>query len=137
MNPTEMLVPFAIDANGGVARTEDPARQAAQHLTSAIGTTPGERVMRERYGSLVQTFDFSLGDEPSLEEIKTAVREAANGLVTTADVVGLVVQPSNNDGQAELRVQYTVRANGQTAETAISLPRTAIREDGIVTNVEI
>lgn len=134
--PTEIAVPFRIDANGSIGHTDEPARLAAQHLASAIGTRPGERVMRPEYGSLVQQFEFSTGDADDLAGIEDTVRAAAQAYVTDADVVGVQVQRTDEDGLAPVLVQFRVRATGTLEETVVARVQTAVRTDGVVTELE-
>ena len=47
---TELQVPFALNAAGGIAAVTDPNTQAQQHVDSLISTTPGERAMQPTYG---------------------------------------------------------------------------------------
>lgn len=47
---TELLVPFALNAAGGIAATSDLDVQSQQHVSSLISTTPGERAMLPTYG---------------------------------------------------------------------------------------
>lgn len=72
--PTEIAVPFRIDASGGVAATNDPNEQIRNHVMSLINTEPWERTMISDYGVPLDDQLFENDDEAVAVELSDTIR---------------------------------------------------------------
>ena len=119
---SEIRVPFGIDGNGRVARVDDPALIAAQHLTGALGTTPGERVMRPQYGSLLQSYVFDVSDEATMSLLEAQLQLTAAELVRDARVVAVrAVESQDDPGLVRVQVQFATSATTSAATDTVTL----------------
>ncbi len=114
-----MQVPFHVGAAGEIAFSEDPVRIAGQHLTSALGTTPGERVMRPEYGSGLQSYAFQIADEDTMDVLEVDLQVAALEQVPQAVVTGVRALTPNHSSYVTVGVEFSM-TNGDTGEITLS-----------------
>jgi phage baseplate assembly protein W len=104
--PSEILIPFALDVNGGVAQTTDPDVQQEQHVSSLIGTNPGERVMRPTYGIPTDSYLFT-GNTANIATMITKDVKQAMATFEPGITVNSVTPVWNNQlGVADIDVDY-------------------------------
>lgn len=104
----EILVPFSLTPSGGIAVTTDPSAQTLQHITSLVGTAPGERVMLTGYGVDTGAYLFAPDDDAVEAELISDVTVALNTWEPTVLVEGVTAIPdSPNDGQVAINVAFS------------------------------
>lgn len=94
----EMVVPFAIDATGGIAKTSDPATLTRQHLLTYIATYPGERIMRPDFGTPLSDLVFETGGTMQLELLRGEVQDAVARDVSDVTLNAFTISGSDADG---------------------------------------
>ena len=72
----EILQPFQLAPNGGIAMTTDPNVQATQHIMSLLATSPTERVMVPSYGTGVKDSVFAPDDDIVGFSLRSDIRSA-------------------------------------------------------------
>jgi phage baseplate assembly protein W len=113
-----MTIPFAVNATGGIAQTDDPQRQLLDRIQGLIGTQPGERVMRSTYGVDSAALLFS-ADELASARVQLAVRDAVAAWEPSARVTSISANVNNELGLVSLRVEVA-RVDAPGAESANS-----------------
>lgn len=113
MSIGEVLYPFSLSADGGIASTGDnPQLQAQQHVDALVSTTPGERVMLPTYGVPLKSSLF-LGDLSAITASLTTDVTVAMGdwepSIAVQRVAPLVSDRS--EGTVVIDVDYTVGDN--------------------------
>ena len=117
----EIVVPFALDVNGMVLATQDPAVQAMQHVRSVIATRPGERVMLPNYG--VPEYVFKPDPVTIAIQIQKDITDQLNTWEPTIQVNSIIPSDTDSAGSAQVTVDFTTdptqTANIQTATIMI------------------
>jgi phage baseplate assembly protein W len=117
----EIVVPFALNPNGGIAATTDPGTQTAQHVNSLISTRPGERAMVPAYG--VDLAGQLFGDQ---DEVATAVVNDVTVAIQTWEpsvtVKSVTTAPGTDPtvGLTQVEVDYVTPASATTNPAAVS-----------------
>lgn len=105
-------LPFAIDAYGKVAQTQDQSKIWADRVRSVIGTTLRERVMRPTFGTIIPYAMFE-NEDNAQSEIEVEVTRA---FTEQLPLLGLSSVTSSAD-------QYT---NTLSVEVVYSLPNNEV-----------
>lgn len=108
MKPSiEILVPFQIGPDGGVATTTDPVVQATQHIVTIVGTVIGERPIRGDYGSPAMGLWFEANDTLVLADYAARIQDAIASYEPAVETVSVQSLPYDVDsGIAEFRVSF-------------------------------
>lgn len=105
--PRMMAVPFAIDALGRVAFTEDPIEQVTEKVKMVVDTRYGERCMRPRYGADLDPFVFGFNDDAAVTLLQSEITSALGQwlpVVTVTDVRTL----AHDDSTLSIAVDYSI-----------------------------
>jgi phage baseplate assembly protein W len=125
---SELVDPFSVNSHGEIADTYDPSVWAKQHLLAIILTTPGERVMRPRYGVGLINFVFDNQDPLRIEHLSAAIKNGVAEYEPSIQVrLVRITANAPTDGVAQIGIDYTVlnsavihsfvfSTNGQTVE---------------------
>lgn len=114
--PRMMAVPFAIDALGRVAFTEDPVEQVTEKVRMILDTRFGERCMRPRYGADLGAFVFGYNDDAEVTMLQTEINTALGQWlpnVTVLDVRTL----STEDSTLAVEVNYSIPTTSSSDPT--------------------
>lgn len=129
----EILVPFQIGADGGIAWTDNRVKQASQHIFSIVATNPGERVMRPDYGVPLSRMMFEPDDEMVQADIKGRMLAALGKWAQRIEIVNIEAQSAvawdatisflisfRLPGSSELNTA-TITVGGTVTEVRLSL----------------
>lgn len=95
------------DGRIAVSLYEEDIREAIHII---LGTSPGERVMRPRFGCGIRDFVFAAVNASTLSMIETSVREALILWEPRIEVTGVTVSTEKiKDGQLLIGIDYNVR----------------------------
>jgi phage baseplate assembly protein W len=115
----EAMAGLRIGARGGIdmVQDEDAVRQAILLLLS---TTPGERVMRPDYGSLLRQLIFSPNDDTTAGLAIHYVRSAVERWERRVDILAVDAErdPDATE-QLNVRLVYRVRATRQVVSQVV------------------
>ncbi len=127
--PTQIRVPFGVDANGQIAVVSSDAAVDQQNLLTLINTQPGERAMRPTYGVSTRSLLFEGADiqlaEAVMAEVETAVATYAPEVELLDTRVVNARDQAFNEGR--LAVQATYRPAAGRLDTG---------EDQVTTTLE-
>jgi uncharacterized protein len=123
--PRMMAVPFAIDALGRVAFTEDPIEQITEKVRMVVGTRFGERCMRPRYGADLDPFIFGFNDDVAVTMVQTEITNALGQWLPSVTVTDVRTM-STDDSALAIAVDYTIPTTSSSDPTVY----TAIIEVG-------
>lgn len=105
---TELLVPFALDANGHLSVTTDPNVQTMQHVKALVSTQPGTRVMMPNYGVPVRSYLFNAAPELVTMKISNDVTNQMNTWEPSITVIRVRAGNANPaTGTAVIDVDYS------------------------------
>jgi phage baseplate assembly protein W len=134
--PSEIAIPFHLDADKKIAVETDPNRQIRQHVMSLINTEPVERVVLTNYGIPLSRLLFEEGDEQVALELSDLLRE---GFARWEPGISLrSVNPEageDGDGIARVNVQYLRTDAPSTGVQGARTNVAIIRAGGKVTEV--
>lgn len=128
----EINFPLGVDRTGGIAAAITDIQVAANHIVSAVGTYPGERVMRPAYGCSTMDYLFDSSDTSTTGLLEAEIRRAVAAQVpevTLNDVT--VLTAGSSDGVLRVQIAFTLARTGETAEVTTDI-RTASRVGGLV-----
>lgn len=74
--PSEIAIPFGLDADNRIAVETLPNPQIRQHVMSLINTEPGERVVLGNYGIPLSDMLFEEDDEVVATDLAQDIRDA-------------------------------------------------------------
>jgi hypothetical protein len=135
--PTEIALPFALDASGAVSVETDPDKQIAQHVHGLVGTQPGERVMLRDYGVDTATLLFEPDPQFVRVQVQSEVQQALSRWEPGALLVGVnLLTDMTGDGMAAVEVDF-VRSEGATTprQLARNVNTAVLRVGGTVDEV--
>jgi phage baseplate assembly protein W len=94
-----------------VAHDED----IRQSIGIILGTSKGERVMRQDFGCGIHDRVFATIDTATVTQIKRDVEEALRSYEARIDVVAVAVDAAPlYDGRLDVRIDYRVRSTNQS-----------------------
>lgn len=129
----EMDQPFAIDAQGRVAFTSDPARVLRNRVRMIVGTQVGERVMRPQYGTPTVSMLFDTDDDMTasiiMSDITRALAEYEPGVVVQS--VFLDSGDNQLDGTVNVNVIYSA-ANSPLENLTIPVNTALLHRGGTI-----
>lgn len=127
----EILVPFQIGADGGIAWTDNRIKQASQHIFSVVATNPGERVMRPGYGVPLSRMVFEPDDEIIQTDIRTRMEAALNRWAAGIEIIAIEAQSTSYaDGTISFLISFRLPGS-----TDINLATIAV--GGTVTEIRV
>lgn len=133
MAQVELDQPFAIDAQGRIVATSDPARILRNRVRMIIGTQIGERVMRPLYGTPVLSMLFDSDDDLTasiiMSDIEKALREYEPGVIVQ-NVYLADADPL--DGLISLNVEYSA-ANSPLQTLSVPVNTAVLSRGGTIT----
>jgi phage baseplate assembly protein W len=102
--------PPSFGAGGGSVDVVAGAEDIEQSLRIILGTTPGERVMLERFGCDLSRFLFEEIDQRLINKLQRLVRDAILTFEPRIKLDGVeVTQDSATAGLLSIRLTYTIR----------------------------
>lgn len=102
--------PPAFGAGGASVDMVAGVEDIEQSLRIILGTTPGERVMAERFGCDLSRFLFEEIDQRLLTKLQRLVSDAVLELEPRVKLEGVqVTQDNATSGLLSIRLTYTVR----------------------------
>ena len=105
-----ILFPLRVDQSGSLALGRG-ADDIGASIRMAIGTAPGERVMRPQFGCRIWDLMFEPINANTLGLMAEAVRDAISQWEPRVDLEECVVLPdADNPGRVSIDVVYKVRA---------------------------
>jgi len=132
-NPSrEILIPFQIGPDGGIAYTEDRVKQASQHIMSVVMTNPGERVMRPTYGAPLSMMLFESDDSVVQADLKAKMEEALRAWAPGINIIAIDAESASpEDGLLQYLISFnlpgtpdihqaTINVGGTVQEATIS-----------------
>lgn len=125
----ELAFPLRIDSTGGLAFVTAVPDVLQQHVVSAAGTEPGERVMRPTYGAHTQRFLFSDMDPAEAEDLRESLTTSVTNLVPEVTVTSVDLMPVGDDGVLQVELHYSL-ANGMEGSAKTSLQVASGSDDG-------
>ena len=107
---SEILYPFQLAQNGGIATTGDsPNLEAQQHVDSLVSTSQGERVMLPTYGVDVASNLFSNSASAVAAGLTTDVQAAMAQWEPAIQVLNVTPMYSDvQEGIVDIEVDYSV-----------------------------
>lgn len=124
----EIAMPFHIDTTGGIAFTADPARITQQHVVAAIGTNPGERVMRPTYGTETVRFNWAAMGPMELDDLRESITTSVARLVEEVTVTSVDLVPDYGQGKLNVTVHYAL-ASGLEGSAKASVDAAGLGSD--------
>lgn len=129
--PNEIAFPFAVDRTGGIAFAASEVDVARQHIVSAVGTQPGERVMRPQYGCDTMSHLFDPNDAVTGGLLEAEIRQAVGELVPEVTLTEVAIGGDVGSGTVTITTAFVLNRTGEAAE-AVTTIHTAVRVDGVV-----
>lgn len=122
--------PMRVDHRGAIATIGGPEQLEAS-LRTIIGTAPGERAMRPRFGCAIWDHMFSPLDPNTLGLMAQAVRDAVAQWEPRAVVEDVVVTPLPDDASgAQVVVELVYRDRATNDRRNLVYPFYVIPEEG-------
>jgi phage baseplate assembly protein W len=125
----ELAFPFRIDSTGGIAFVTSQADVLQQRVISAVGTEPGERVMRPEYGTPTAKFLFAAMDPGLQDDLRESITTSVSTLVPEVTVTSVDLGTVTEDGLLAVEVHYML-TNGLEGSAKTSLQVATGTEDG-------
>ncbi len=117
-------VGLCVSHTGALAMIEGDA-SVRQAILLLLSTSPGERVMRPKYGCNLRSLVFSLNDQTTAGLAIHYVREAIQRWEPRVDVLELDAGPQEaNPTSLVIDLQYRVRASGNSDRIRLGLDLT-------------
>lgn len=102
--------PPKVDAQGGISLTNDRS-ELDQAIRIILSTSPGQRVMRPRFGCRLQELVFAPNDSETAAEARRFVEEAIGMWEPRVRIVSVDVGPDPTEASRLLiEVEYQVKA---------------------------
>lgn len=118
---TEIMAPFQLAADGGVAVTVSVINQTQQHIESLVATSPGERVILSGYGVAARSAVFAPNNQMVAQVLKTSVTQAMRTWepsVTVSSVDGSA-QTGIPDDQCAITINWSPKQVSNTMQPGI------------------
>jgi phage baseplate assembly protein W len=107
--PSEVMIPFAIDALGNVAHTEDLAQQLANHIVMIVATELNSRVMDPLYGAAVDPYLFDNIQSPDVNLLTANIEIAVTDNEPLVQVVDVqAVSDPDNETTLGIQIFFTI-----------------------------
>lgn len=133
----EILQPFQLNANGGIAMTSDPNVQAQQHIMSLLATAPTERVMIPAYGAGVKSYVFVPDDDIVGFNLRQDVQTAMDTFEPNIIVASIdVISTGDPEDPAEITMDWELGQIQTGASTGVNTATILIGGDVIVNGVQ-
>lgn len=104
----EIALPFRVDSQGHINTVTDPTATARQHLTTYLLTSPGERVMRPRFGTPIRDYTFENLDPVVMAVLRERTARAVDRDVTDVTLEGLSVREDSDQSAMRIAVEFAV-----------------------------
>lgn len=133
---TQMTIPFTVLANGAVSTETDLNTQVGQRVQAIVATEVGQRPMRAAMGLPLSRLLFGVSDSLVIAQLRDQVIQQLN-LYEPGITVQTVtpISSGNNDGLAEIQVNYSPVLQASAAASAASVA--VIKVGGTVEEVVI
>lgn len=107
--------PVETDSRGRIALSSNK-EDIEKAIRIILGTAPGERVMRPRFGCGINRYVFETVNTTTLTGIETAVREALDRWEHRIDVLDVMISTETLDqGQLLIGIDYRIRSTNAEA----------------------
>jgi phage baseplate assembly protein W len=101
--------PLGVSAHGGIALASG-ASKIEQAMQLVLATYPGERPMRNEFGSRLRDFVFEGVTLDNIERIKHEVREALERWEPRVDIADVVAYPDDSrQGVILIDISYVIK----------------------------
>lgn len=121
--PVELAVPFAVNAAGSIAFTDDLGTMAKNHVFSAVGTNVGERVMNYDYGSHIIEHVFNAITDADMGILQSDIADSVRKNVPEVSLTGVDVSTDESNGTVNVTVRFSLVDNSEQSVTvSTSLP---------------
>lgn len=120
----EIALPLHLDGQGRIATLTDPSKIAAQHLTTYLLTSPGERLMRPEFGTPVKDYTFENLDPLSVTLLTQRVQEKIGRDVANVRLISMTADEDYDQGALTLTVEFSLAVgagDGTTQTTTLTL----------------
>jgi phage baseplate assembly protein W len=118
----EILVPFQIGPEGGIAYTNDRVKQASQYILSVVATNPGERVMRPTYGVPLTRMVFEPDSAMVQADIISRMEAALNNWAQGVEIVEIEpTSPTFSDGLLSFFISFRLPGSTDINTATISV----------------
>lgn len=114
-----IVLPFAIDAYGRVARTSSQSDIWSDRVLSVIGTRLRERVMIPSFGTSISSYMYE-GIDRAAEGITVAVEKAFSEQLQTLNLLDTSVTTDPELGQILIDITYEL-PNDEQQNTVVAL----------------
>jgi phage baseplate assembly protein W len=94
----------------------------SQSIWLILRTSPGERVMRPRFGCGLEDYIFSVASAQTASAIAAEVRQALTRWEPRIDVLDVLVTPDNDDAGQSLLIQIAYRVRATNAVLNLVYP---------------
>jgi hypothetical protein len=122
--------PVGTDSRGRVALSSNE-RDIEEAIRIILGTAPGERVMRPRFGCGINRYTFEAVNTAMLTGIESTVREALDRWEHRIDVLDVTVSTEQLDqGRLLIGIDYRIRSTNAEANMVYPFYFTEGRSDG-------
>lgn len=125
----ELAFPFRVDSTGGIAFVTSQADILQQRVIAAVGTEPGERVMRPEYGTPTAQFLFADMDPSAQDDLRQSITTSVSTLVPEVTVTSVNLGTVGPDGVLHVEVHYAL-TNGLEGSAKTSLQVAGGSPDG-------
>jgi phage baseplate assembly protein W len=112
-------LPFAIDAYGKVAQTQDQSKIWADRVRSVIGTTLRERVMRPTFGTIIPYAMFE-NEDNAQSEIEVEVTRAFTEQLPLLSLSSVTSSADQYTNTLSVEVVYSL-PNNEVVSTVVGL----------------
>lgn len=134
--PSEIDVPFRLDGNGRVVKTDHPDDQVRLHVLALLNTGPSERAMVPGYGTELVSLVFSDPDGDAVAtQASLMVRESMRLYEPGVDLIRVAPNSVDSGGNlASLDVDYR-RLDAADASTVANANTAVIGSNGVVREI--
>lgn len=118
----EILLPFQVGQDGGIAWTDDRVTQATQQILSVVATKERERVMRPTYGTPLMALLFEADDPLVQNEVRSRMSVALKQWLPGVVVEDISLEDTNpEDSTAIFRISFRLPGDTTTHIAAIQV----------------
>ena len=109
----EMLIPFQVGSDGGIAWTDDRVTQAIQHIVSVVATNIAERAMRPEYGCRLLNALFEPDDPLQQADLHSEMTLALQRWESGINIISIVPESSSSE-DAIIQFKISFQLPGDT-----------------------
>lgn len=111
---TGWAFPPSFDKEAGGVRMASDEEDVIQSIKILLGTTPGERVMRPRFGTNMEKLLFQPLDSTLQAYMEDLIRDALTYHEPRVTLNKLTLIPKVTEGLVEISVDFTIRSTNRS-----------------------